>query len=156
MQCPECGQDLRRERQDYRYKESGLNNIILVDVPVYVCPRHGVQAVALGEVALLHQDIAQTILKQERPLRGAEIRFLRKYRGWSQKELAGRLGVHEVTVSKWETGATPIGTANQVVLRYVFTAPEAVPPRLKIIGRPPVSVPTLRIPVSRSTRRATA
>lgn len=83
---------------------------------------------ALGEVALLHQDIAQAILKKERTLRGAEIRFLRKHCGWSQEELASRLGVTEVTVSRWERGATPIGSANQVALRYLFTAPATSPP----------------------------
>lgn len=156
MRCQECKRSLKRVRQDYPYRESGLDNITLVGVPAYVCPRHGVQAVALGELALLHRDIAQAILKQERPLRGAEIRFLRKDCGWSQEELANRLGVTEVTVSRWETGATPIGSANQVALRYLFMAPTTFPPRLRFLGRPPASVPTLRIPASRSTKRATA
>ena len=156
MRCQECERSLKRVRQDYPYRESGLDNITLVGVPVYVCPLHGVQAAALGEVALLHQDIAQALLKQERPLRGAEIRFLRKHCGWSQEELANRLGVTEVTVSRWETGATPIGSANQVALRYLFMAPTTFPPRLRFLGRPPASVPTLRIPASRSTKRATA
>ncbi len=32
------------------------------------------------------------------------IRQLREERGWSQEHLARRLGVHQVTISKWEHG----------------------------------------------------
>lgn len=33
---------------------------------------------------------------------GEKIRSLRKMHGWSQGELAGRIGVSRQTVSKWE------------------------------------------------------
>ena len=156
MRCPECNRPLRRARRDYQYTESGLSNVVLEGAPVYICAQHGVQAAALRNVLAVHAAISRALLALNRPLRGAEIRFLRKHRGWSQAELANRLGVTEVTVSRWETEAAPSGAANQVVLRYLFMAPETFPPRLKFIGKPPARVPLLRIPASRSTRRATA
>jgi DNA-binding transcriptional regulator YiaG len=39
---------------------------------------------------------------------GAEIRTARKRLGWSQTRLAGALGVHWVTVWRWEAGRSPV------------------------------------------------
>ena len=119
MRCQECERSLKRVRQDYPYRESGLDNITLVGVPVYVCPRHGVQAVALGELALLHRDIAQAVLKQERPLRGAEIRFLRKCLGWSGADFAKHTGTKPETVSRWENGKAVMGPQADRLLRVL-------------------------------------
>jgi len=124
MRCPECERSLKRVRRDYPYTESGLENVILVRAPVYVCRQHGLQAVALRNVLAIHAAIARKLLELRRPLRGPEVRFLRKHHGWSQAELARRLGVTEVTVSRWETEATPIGPANQQRLYLLFTDPE--------------------------------
>ena len=155
MRCPGCNRTLRRARRDYRYAESGLPNVVLEGAPVYICTEHGVQAVALRNVLAIHDAIAGALLELKRPLRGEEIRFLRKHRGWSQAELAERLGVTEVTVSRWETDAAPTGPANQVALHYLFREPKKFPPRLKFIGRPPTSAPPLRIPASKSRKAAT-
>jgi transcriptional regulator with XRE-family HTH domain len=37
-----------------------------------------------------------------------QLQRLRKRLGWSQERLAEALGVHPMTVSKWERGAQPI------------------------------------------------
>jgi len=157
MQCAECARTLRRVRRDYPYRESGLSNVVLVQAPVYVCSRHGVQAVALRNVLAIHAEIARALLSRKRPLRGAEIRFLRKHRGWSQRELARRLGVSEVTVSRWETETAPTGPANQQRLHLLFTDPEAFaalqltrPPRLKAVAPLRIKVHPQRRPVATS------
>ena len=36
----------------------------------------------------------------------SKIARLRRARGWSQEELAGRLGVSRQSVSKWESGGS--------------------------------------------------
>lgn len=160
MRCPECDRPLKLDHRDYRYTESGLQNIILPKAPVYVCPRHGIQAVALREVALLHADIAKAILDQRQPLRREQIRFLRKQRGWSQAELAQRLKVTKVTVSRWETGAAPTGPANQQRLHLLFRDPEAFAALQLAAARPRKAAAPLRIPVHRvrgvETEAATA
>jgi putative zinc finger/helix-turn-helix YgiT family protein len=149
MRCPECGHALRRALRDYHYTESGLDNVVLEKAPVYVCPDHGVQAVALRNVQGIHGEIAAALIKLARPMRGVEIRFLRKHRGWSQAELACRLGVTEVTVSRWETEAPAIGSANQQRLRLLFADPEAFAALQVTKAQRTGAVPVLRIPVPR-------
>ena len=107
MTCERCGRLLRLVRRKYQYMESGLLGVFLRKVPMYVCPRHWVRAVVLRGIDRLQGDIRYALLKRGGPFSGREVRFLRKYEGWKQAELAGRLGVHKITVAKWEGGADP-------------------------------------------------
>lgn len=45
---------------------------------------------------------------------GARIRAARALRGWSQSELAKRLGVHRGTVAAWESGSIPATRQNDI------------------------------------------
>lgn len=87
-----------------------------------------------------------------RALRGVEIRFLRKHRGWSQAELARRLRVTEVTVSRWESEAPSIGIANEQRLRLLFVNPEAFAALQVTKARRSKAAPPLRIPLARLGR----
>src|SRR5574341_20350 len=109
MRCETCNRPLQFRRKDYPYTESGLGNVVIAGAPVYTCPLHGVQALAVAGVHALHAQIARAILGQRSLLSGPEIRFLRKYRGWNQGDLAHVLGVTRVSVSNWERGASPVG-----------------------------------------------
>lgn len=51
---------------------------------------------------------------------GEKIRSLRKMRGWSQGELAGRIGVSRQTVSKWELESAAPDAGNIAKLCTVF------------------------------------
>jgi transcriptional regulator with XRE-family HTH domain len=117
-------------RRDYHYTESGLPNVILANTPLHVCTQHGVQAVILRGIDRIHGDIRRALLDRKMPLTGPEIRFLRKYNRWSQAELAARLGVHKITVAKWETGALAVSVANQQRLRSESLSAGPEPPRL--------------------------
>jgi len=154
MRCRECSHAMKRALEDYRYTESGLENVVLEKAPVYVCPDHGVQAVTLQNVQGIHEAIAAALLKLKRPLRGVEMRFLRKHRAWSQAGLACRLGVTEVTVSRWETEAPPIGIANEQRLRLLFVNPEAFAALQVAKTRRSKVAPPLRIPLARLGRPA--
>ena len=39
---------------------------------------------------------------------GAELKGIRQYLGWSQVRFAERVGVHPVSLTRWETGAKPV------------------------------------------------
>ncbi len=160
MTCERCGRTLRMARRDYRYTESGLPNVILRKAPVYVCPRHGVQAVVLQGIDRIHGDIRQALLERGAPLSGPEIRFLRKHNRWRQTELAERLGVHKITVAKWESGTFAVSPPNQQRLRLLFTDPVTFQklrltdvPRRKVV--PPIRI-ALRRGAAREQRAAVA
>lgn len=46
-----------------------------------------------------------------------QLQRLRKRLGWSQHWLAEALGVHPMTVSKWERGVQPIDRVTEIAIR---------------------------------------
>lgn len=48
------------------------------------------------------------------------IRELREQAGWTQKELAGRVGAHPNTVARWERGEVTPDSRSQRLLEFVF------------------------------------
>ena len=67
----------------------------------------------------LHRAIAGAIVAKRPRLTPAEIRFLRKLLGWSGTDFAERVGVAPETVSRWETGAAPMGPTADRLLRLM-------------------------------------
>ena len=51
---------------------------------------------------------------------GEKLQRLRKARGWTQEELAERVGVSRQSLSKWEANATLPDTANVIALADLF------------------------------------
>jgi DNA-binding transcriptional regulator YiaG len=148
MICDRCSRRLRRGiREKYPYTDGGLTNVFLRNVPVYVCPRHGVQAVVLRGIDRILGDIKRHLLNRGAPFTQAEVRFLRKYEGWTQDELADRLGVHKITVAKWETGRVTIGPTHQRLLYLLFKDPSEfrkAEPRVRRAKTRPILVPAVR------------
>jgi DNA-binding transcriptional regulator YiaG len=50
---------------------------------------------------------------------GAEVRQIRKALGMSQPEFAKLVGVHAISVSKWETGAMGIRRTTEKLIRLL-------------------------------------
>ncbi len=50
---------------------------------------------------------------------GEEVKALREFAGWSQQELADRLGMRQQTVSEWETGKYEPRRATGVLLEFI-------------------------------------
>lgn len=48
------------------------------------------------------------------------IRMLREARGWTQAELAKKIGAHVNTIARWEQGAIPPGTRSLHLLAVIF------------------------------------
>ena len=119
MKCPECGNIMKKAQRDYRYKESGLHNLVLRGIPVYECKCGNVVA-EIPAIELLHRMLADRLFRKPALLTGNEIRFLRKEMGFKAVEFAQLLGVNKVTVSRWENQTKPIGTTSDRLIRFLY------------------------------------
>lgn len=105
--------------ETYLYKESGLSNVVLVGVEVRRCPSCGHHELVLPRVAELHRTIAHALIHKPSRFNGSEVRYLRKYLGWSGVDFAKHIGVDPSTVSNWENDKDPIGNSSDRLLRLM-------------------------------------
>jgi len=100
---------------EYHYTESGLPNVWLSGVEVFECDC-GEKFAFIPCLEELHKLIGKTLIKKEDQLSGSEIRFLRKHLMLRSKDFAKELGVRDVTVSRWENGASqPPETVDKLI-----------------------------------------
>ena len=102
----------------YHYTESGLPNVWLVNGYTEHETPYG-KGVSITDLEGLHRVIGQALLGKPR-LTGAEIRFLRKELGCSQKALAEIIGSSEQTVSLWERERGQMSPAADRILRLFY------------------------------------
>jgi len=114
--CVECGLPLGLERRTAGYPESGLDNVQLIDVPVWVCA-NGHEEFQIPAVGQLHALLVEMVLRKPAPLTGKEVRFLRKELGFSAREFAGRIAITPVHLSRIETGERPIQPSSDLLIR---------------------------------------
>ncbi len=117
--CSLCEYEMEETRGDYPFLESGLPNVVLVDIRLLMCRRCGNVEPLIQGAATLMRTLALAVLDKPAPLCGAEIRYLRKHVGWKAVELAGLMGVDKTTVSKWENDQDPIGPQSDRLLRVI-------------------------------------
>lgn len=101
MNCPICGRKSTHSIEQYRYRESGLDNVFVSDVDIFRC-KCGEEYVQLSGVDNIHNKIATALLHKNSLLSGSESKFLRKWLGLKSEEMAQALGYTRVTVSRWE------------------------------------------------------
>jgi putative transcriptional regulator len=102
----------------YHYTESGLPNVWLVNGYTVTDTPYG-KGVSINDLQGLHRVIGRALVSKPR-LAGAEIRFLRKELGCSQKGLAEIIGASEQTVSLWERDRGQIQPAADRILRLFY------------------------------------
>lgn len=115
--CPQCRRRMRRTEQSYHYVESGLSNVYLHRIAVYVC-QCGEEVVELPAVQQLHVLIVERVLTKAGSIQGDEFRFMRKFIGLKAVDIAKLLEVEPGTVSRWETEKIPIGGSNEKLFRF--------------------------------------
>jgi len=119
MICPECGKKMSKTNGEHHYRESGLDNVILISIPFYSC-RCGKEFPVIPRILDLHGLISALIIKNPKPLNGKELRFLRKEMGLKAKEFAELFDVSKVTVSRWENEAESISITSDKLIRSMF------------------------------------
>jgi putative zinc finger/helix-turn-helix YgiT family protein len=120
MTCPRCGKALKRTIvKSHQYRESGLGNVYLQNIPAYQC-ECGERLMQIPAMDRLHDAIAYHLLKKPSLLTGEEFRFLRKWVELTANQLAALLGVKtRISVSRWENGKAPITVATDHAVRLL-------------------------------------
>lgn len=108
MKCMACGKrPVETRRESHRYTECGLDFVTLLNVQVRHCTHCGETEYVVPNVEQLHSLIASIVAAKPERLVPSEIRFLRKYLGYSSVDFAKAIGVAPETVSRWENVYAP-------------------------------------------------
>ena len=126
MTCVVCGGKMVKKGDTYQYDECGLRGVTLVGVTVRECEKCGEREVAIPNIEGLHRCIARSLTQRKSALLGAEVRFLRKWLGYSAQDFAGLIGVTPETVSRWENGKRDIPAVADRALRLMVLRSEPV------------------------------
>ena len=116
--CTDCGAPQQLVHTTIDYWESGLNNVQLVDAPVWKCS-NGHQEVEIPNAEQLHRLLVNLLIRKRSVLTGSEIRFLRKELMMSGKLLAQQLGMTAEHLSRLETGRRQITSTTDLLVRLV-------------------------------------
>jgi putative zinc finger/helix-turn-helix YgiT family protein len=121
MKCDIChGEIVLRKQQKYHYTECGLDNVYLENVDVRVCESCGHKAVRIPRILELHSAIGRAVAMQPCPLRGQDIRFLRKQLGYSAKAWATFLRMDVSTLSRLENDQQVAGPQSDSLIRFLY------------------------------------
>jgi putative zinc finger/helix-turn-helix YgiT family protein len=126
MTCIQCGRKLATKRENYRYAACGLLNVTLVGVEVRRCAKCGDHEVVIPRIEKLHQVLAAAVIRQTSRLTKDEIRFLRKYLGYSGVDFAKVVGVSPETISRWENGKEKMGSSAEKLVRMLVVHPQPI------------------------------
>jgi len=120
--CPHCGEPMETVVENYRYDGSGLENVVLSNIKVRRCAKDAEVIAVIPRIEELHRVLAKAVASKQTKLTPPEIKFLRKYLGWSGATFADWIGVDRSTVSRWESGDQPMGQQAERLLRVFALA----------------------------------
>jgi len=116
--CNECGGQVERVRKDYTFIESGLDNVILRNTEVDVCPNCG-DSPRIYRINDVFLTIAASLIAKPFELSGREVRFLRKFLEVSIEDFARKLGVDRSHLSRVENGALAVSRQTDRLVRMI-------------------------------------
>lgn len=119
MKCVDCGGTMSTRRGNYKYTASGLPYVTLRNVEIRRCKACGEEEVVIPRIENLHRALALAVITKPSRLTPEEIRFLRKYLGWSGTDFAKYMGVKPESVSKWENDKAAMGAVADRLLRLM-------------------------------------
>lgn len=119
IKCSNCGSEAKVSVGTYPFNESGLSGVTLIGIELIECEACQNVDPIIPDVNDLMRALAWHLTTQRYRLSGEDVRFLRKYLKMTGVEFARLLGADKSTLSKWENGEDPIGTANERLIRSV-------------------------------------
>jgi putative zinc finger/helix-turn-helix YgiT family protein len=117
--CQDCGKSQETSRGDYRYLESGLDNVIICDIEMIKCSC-GEESALIPGILAVHKAIANCLLEKETQLTGKEIRFLRKEMRLKGRDFANLVSIDNATLSRWENGKTKPSVKADRLIRVLY------------------------------------
>src|SRR5580658_8402563 len=90
--CSNCGSPAQEARGVYRFQESGLSNVFLVNVAILRCSQCGNEDPVIPQLNELMSVLALAVIKKPCPLNGKEVRFLRKFLDMTGEQFASHIG----------------------------------------------------------------
>jgi transcriptional regulator with XRE-family HTH domain len=131
-----------------------LADVTLVDVPVWAC-QAGHQELELPAVEQLQRVLAELVIRRSTPLTGPDLRFLRGQLGLTSRQMARRIGVTAVHLSRLERGHRPVPRPLDLLVRLYSACSLAaanganpvplVTPLLEELESPEPASPSLRV-----------
>jgi putative zinc finger/helix-turn-helix YgiT family protein len=103
--------------ENHKYDTCGLPGVVLTGVTVARCPRCNEHVVEIPDVSGLHELLAMTVASKSASLTGTEVRFLRKWLGWTGTRFAAWMGADPSTVSRWESGKQRMSKQAESLIR---------------------------------------
>lgn len=122
MKCVMCDNQNKLKSKiidTHKYKECGLDNVILHGVTVSKCEQCGEEYFNFGNIDKLHLLIASTLIKKDSNLSGKEVRFLRKYLGYSATVFSKLVGYKNEHLSRIENEMSPVQEIFDKLIRYL-------------------------------------
>lgn len=134
--CRECGGTAKIVRKDYRFTESGLNNVFLKNIEVVLCAKCKSESPRIPNHDDLMRTIAVALIDKPFELAGDEVRFLRKYLGEGSIAFAQMLGIDRSHLSRVENGAMAISKQTDRLVRTVaLVTDQSLLDKFKRLGR---------------------
>ena len=119
MKCLNCNKEMKLVVENHRYKECGLDNIVIVNMKKHVCSNCDEEYLRIPNTDTLHRAIAEHIANDFGRLNNKEFRFLREYLGFSGAFFAKLIGVTRESVSRWENGKAVIPRHMELLIRML-------------------------------------
>lgn len=105
--------------EQYHYRECGLEHVYLRNGFERQNTKYG-EAIKIHDIDGLHRAIGLYLIRQKKPLSGAEFRFLRHELGFSQATLGEWLGKSGQSVARWEKSENPADSTADRLLRVIY------------------------------------
>jgi DNA-binding transcriptional regulator YiaG len=131
---------------EYKYTESGLDNVIIRNMPV-ITDDAGEQVYRIPNVVGLHKLIAHCVITHQHGISPKELRFLRTEMGMTQGELGQIVKKDHQTVGRWERGETPIDENAELIVRMIACEKLDIDPKIGVTEMAKRCVPTAEIQI---------
>lgn len=138
--CIECG----NRSFETSTVDHDVDVLVRVQAQQHTCTECGEVYVDIPDLERLYHSVAQSFARQRERLAPEQIKWLRKFIGFSGQDFAERVDVARETVSQWENGHSTMNYAAEVLLRVmaangdVFKDYEPEPSEPKVITFNPI------------------